>query len=480
MHFLESGDEAANALQIERARVFRELLGPYSRFQFHHPGPVSHYFLAWMEWLFPWVASVYAKHALAQCFLNLLFLVGTLHVYFRAAVEKWHTHLLCLALLLVVTGIGVGMPLMVWGPAMIVLPMALFGISSAVFAGGRAAALLPMVIGAVFAIHNHVGALSLLGPVGLASGIMFFRNGGKGDFQSARIPLLVGGLFLALTSIPPVVEQFTDGGGNLGRLFRFVLFGGAAHRFDKSVLFIAGYFAKPAAKLLPIPGIAVALVVVGLALRQWREGGPFEKRTLIVALVAFGAAILGAVRVTGSFGDFLFWMFLPFVAVFYTCAAVTLIGLFRRINLGARIGPFPGQTILIRTVAAVLVFATALTVYRVEKYTYDDTAEKLSGFLARKVKDPGAVYRLEWKAAGDDLGQWVFAAGLLLILDRAGNRACVPAEWEFMFPRDFSCKNQNVSHRLLFRTIDNVPEAREASDRISFRRTEMIVSRELK
>lgn len=465
MHFLESGDEAANALQIERARHFRELLGPYSRFQFHHPGPVSHYFLAWMESLFPWAASLYAKHALAQSLLNLLFFVSTMHVFYRATTDKWCTYLFALALLLVSTAIGVGMPLMVWGPAMIVLPMALFGISSAVFAGGRARALLPMVVGAVFAVHNHVGALSLLGPVALVSFILFFRNGGVADFKNAKIPLAAAAAFLILTSIPPLIEQFQDGGGNISRLVRFILYGGAAHRFDKSVLFISGYFARPLALNVPIVGLVIAILVIALASRQWKAGG-FEKRVFIISLTAFGAAILGAIRVTGSFGDFLFWMFYPYVAMLYTCALLTLI----RFIPTVRIPRNP-----LRIAAAAAVFLAAITLYRVQQYDYDDTAEKLSAFLHRTTKDRTPVYRLEWKAEGDDLGQWVFAAGLLLIVDRAGGQACVLEPWEFMFPRDFSCKGKSVSHRLVFRTIDNTPEPRESADRISFRRTEMVV-----
>ena len=79
-HLLEQGDLAANALQVERAREFTELLGPYSQHGFHHPGPVSFYFFAGAQSLFGFLPSILARHMLAQFGLNLLCLAGILKV----------------------------------------------------------------------------------------------------------------------------------------------------------------------------------------------------------------------------------------------------------------------------------------------------------------------------------------------------------------------------------------------------------------
>src|SRR5437879_1501793 len=42
----EEGDDAANALQIHRAKSLHELHGNYSRWRFHHPGPAFFYVYA--------------------------------------------------------------------------------------------------------------------------------------------------------------------------------------------------------------------------------------------------------------------------------------------------------------------------------------------------------------------------------------------------------------------------------------------------
>ncbi len=48
----EHDDYAANSLQVLKAKEFRETLGHYCRFQFHHPGPAFFYLFGWGELLF--------------------------------------------------------------------------------------------------------------------------------------------------------------------------------------------------------------------------------------------------------------------------------------------------------------------------------------------------------------------------------------------------------------------------------------------
>jgi len=43
----ETDDYAADSLQIIKAKHFRETVGQYSRYGFHHPGPAFLYVFAW-------------------------------------------------------------------------------------------------------------------------------------------------------------------------------------------------------------------------------------------------------------------------------------------------------------------------------------------------------------------------------------------------------------------------------------------------
>lgn len=80
----EYTDFAANALQVERAKHFRELLGNYSRWGFHHPGPAFFYIFALSEkvlhdWLHL-VPSEMNAHILSMVVLNTAFLFGAIGV----------------------------------------------------------------------------------------------------------------------------------------------------------------------------------------------------------------------------------------------------------------------------------------------------------------------------------------------------------------------------------------------------------------
>src|SRR5215471_288561 len=80
----EYSDYAANAIQIERAKHFRELLGNYSRWAFHHPGPGFMYVFALGERLFhDWFRLVPGEmnsHILTAVLVNLAFLFGTIAI----------------------------------------------------------------------------------------------------------------------------------------------------------------------------------------------------------------------------------------------------------------------------------------------------------------------------------------------------------------------------------------------------------------
>src|ERR1044071_315541 len=52
----ETDDYAADSLQILKAKEFRETVGNYCRFGFHHPGPAFWYVFGWGEMLFHDVA----------------------------------------------------------------------------------------------------------------------------------------------------------------------------------------------------------------------------------------------------------------------------------------------------------------------------------------------------------------------------------------------------------------------------------------
>ena len=85
--YVEYWDSAANSLSIGRAKHFAQFYGPYSRYDFHHPGPAFFYVQAWGEWLFFDVLHVVPSPFQGQLLIHLClmaaFFVGTLRVFSR-------------------------------------------------------------------------------------------------------------------------------------------------------------------------------------------------------------------------------------------------------------------------------------------------------------------------------------------------------------------------------------------------------------
>src|SRR5580693_5029723 len=76
----EVSDLAVNALQVQNAKHFRELLGNYSRWNFHHPGPAAFYMLAAGESVFYDTLPVVPAPLNAEFLTVLVFNTGCLFV----------------------------------------------------------------------------------------------------------------------------------------------------------------------------------------------------------------------------------------------------------------------------------------------------------------------------------------------------------------------------------------------------------------
>ena len=94
--YYEFWDLAANSLAINRAKHFAELYGSYSRWGFHHPGPVFFYVQAFGEWLFydrlHLCPAPFNAQTLANLCVTTSFFVASLAVWSRwvsEPVRRW-------------------------------------------------------------------------------------------------------------------------------------------------------------------------------------------------------------------------------------------------------------------------------------------------------------------------------------------------------------------------------------------------------
>lgn len=161
----ESADDALLTLTTRDAVTGRQLLGPYSRFGWHHPGPSYFYLLSLPTWVWhraptgSWVGAT---------------LIGTACAAATVAAVRWWAGpragwWAAIGTLVVVAGLGPGLLRDPWNPYVVTLPVLFVGVAAAAAAAGARGALpWALVVGSV-AVQTHIStAPVVVGMVGLA------------------------------------------------------------------------------------------------------------------------------------------------------------------------------------------------------------------------------------------------------------------------------------------------------------------------
>jgi hypothetical protein len=193
------------------------LVGAYSRYGWNHPGPLLFYVLA-----LPYrVLGARGYGILAGALIvNGAAVACTGAVLWRRG--RTVGLMLGLAVVLVLArALGAGFLIDPWNPYVIVLPLlAVVALAWAAADGDLWA--LPIAVGlGSFVVQSHVGAaLAVVVPIGVSVCVIVLdarRNRGG----SLKPIALVTTAVAVICWLPPVVQQFQTGGGNLGHLIDF-------------------------------------------------------------------------------------------------------------------------------------------------------------------------------------------------------------------------------------------------------------------
>jgi hypothetical protein len=168
----EWGDEAANALQIRRAKVFHELYGNYSRWRFHHPGPALFYAYAAGEWILADLLKVVPSAVNAHVFTGILIQSG-FFAWMLVVLRRRVAHRLLLPLVLIAAALHFGAVNYnianssfesIWPPHVLLFPFLCFVVACASVAAGYAEEILPSVIAGGILVHGHVAQPLFVAP----------------------------------------------------------------------------------------------------------------------------------------------------------------------------------------------------------------------------------------------------------------------------------------------------------------------------
>ncbi len=469
-HLLFAGDQALIGLDADDASRLDQLVGPYSRYLWSHPGPAWFYLLTPVHWL---AGSTSAGLVAAAAAVNAAFaglLVAVLH--------RRRSPLLTLAVAVLVLGFVLRMPaeffVDVWNPFALLLPTALL-VALAAETAARASLCHLLATAGVgsFLVQTHVGTLPLVGLVTLSAALGValpaVRGAAPGAAPGARSrrqerrriahprrAALLGGV-LALMWLPPAVQQLTaaPGKGNVGLLvtfFRHPPGDAMGHPLREAVtavgrvLAMAPYGRGPGAMEMDLSvlprSVAVALLaqVVGalvLVVAGRRLGTARALWTGVLVLVSLAAAVVAAHSATGP----LYWYLVVWVSVLPLASAIGYADLAagllaarrssRPAREPARGSPRSARTAPVRLLAAgvagsvlALVAGTSLSLARATTALPDSAGVHAAlPLVTRALDGPDPAPTVTLELDGNEL--WPIVAGLAYDLTEQGYRVLV-------------------------------------------------------
>jgi hypothetical protein len=330
-----TGDHAVLELYTRQAAHGRQLLGPYSRFGFHHPGPV--FFYAAVP-LFRAFGDSFRGITFTAFVLNVIAVALLLRLAGRAGTPGLLAAALSLAGFLAVR--GPSWLFSAWNPSVAALPFGVAVFALAAFAAGASWPLPIAMVATSFAVQTHLGtapallaaiavtALTLLPPVRGWLGLPP-RHGRRRLVAACAVSFALAVLLWWL----PVAEQFAPGGGNLSHIAGFARYGAEPHALSEAVGVVGrnatGWVAganDEAPVLLAVPALLAGSV---LAWALARRHQPFSTALALLSAAGLAAAVVSALRAAGPLHGYLFrWAALLGIAV-----AVSLAG-----AVGGRLG----------------------------------------------------------------------------------------------------------------------------------------------
>ncbi len=447
----EGGDFAANSLQVYHAKMFRELLGNYSRWQFHHPGPVYFYLFAAGEYLFYDLLHIVPAPANAQfltvLLVNTALLFGSIEIFARHFSSALFRPLALGAAVLLIFEVNHAQPgsalVSLWMPHVALFAFLFFASACASVAAGRIGHLPLVALGAMLLVHLHMaqflfaGVMSLGACAALAAGRRDFRQHARTIALSAGIVILFLapiGLELVLHKpnnldyLRAYLEKYPNPNQGIAVAARYLLgFLTFSPDIDRRVYAPASGLAAQAAAnplvvaywLLFAAGLCMA---VAMAVRCPKLLSRFTWIVLAECAVISVLFLYWANRITGemfNFNGFFFY-------------AIHLLGLFL---IAGTVSSWqatfrPGLRRWCRLVWAVALLSIVAVA---GEFRNPDQGNPAIQKISEQLRSPD---RYELLFQHDD---WQTAVGVANRLARRRQDFCVTGNWGFMFGYEYVC-----------------------------------------
>ena len=438
------GDEAI--LEAAVRHLGEQLVGPYSRFGFHQPGPSYYYLQAPFYRL---VGGSAAGLFLGAFCINLGAALGTVLVVRRALGEtaaRWAAVLVGV-MLTCFTPALLANP---WNPYVLALPVLLTVVLAAAAGGGSPAAAGGAVVVGSYVVQTHLATAPALAAMGATAGVV-----GAGlvawswestspdpprllrPTQRDGVALGAAAVVLVMMWAPPLVEQATRSPGNLTKLAQFFRAShpesdrGVDHDLGRTTGHVAAELtlvpfghdreAQPTHQGRVAVAVAGVLAAAAVAVAGWRH-----RRATVAALGAISvvgpmAAIWSGTRIVGEVFPYLLVWSSTLLLPGAIGAGTLWLARHRKLVAAAAIGI--GLSLTWTMARHPLVpYATAADV--------GATAHMAGPWLAEH-----GARTVRIRIAQHD--RWPLATGLAVRLEKDGLKTTVDQDWTFLFGDHF-------------------------------------------
>lgn len=454
------GDEASNSLGVFDAKHFNLLLGNFSRWHFHHPGPAYFYFLAAGEFLFHdflrLTPAAFNAQILSSILMSFLFGAGALAIFRRHFRSKAFPALAALMLALVACAVNHSLPDLVlatiWPPGWILINFLFFAAAAMAVAAGDLAMLPALAAGGALLAQGHASQAPFVAVISFgACAAGFRRQAGAGTWRELahrnRTRLIVSAVLVAVVAAPIVLEIWLHDPDNVDAIRHYVWASrGHFNTIPQAVKFCAGFllFTSDTERwaLEPLRGqlmvalgrkwvigfwLATLLLAAAVWLRVRRDGlamSPFVRSALLVIALASVMFFVWSMKLTGEFFAFngLFIYALHIAGLWLLCGILTdtMPDAWNKWSIPAA---------LVALVALVAVNANAF------RSVYPDHP-----MIRRALVRFGEIRPAEVKLQFDH-DRWPFAMGVADGMARAGVPFCVDSQWTYMFGPERVCRD---------------------------------------
>lgn len=349
--YLETGDYAANALQIIDAGHFHDIYGNYSRWGFNHPGPFFFYAYSFGETLFlHWFKLVQSPD---QAHVLIGIIIQSACLAWAAAEFARLTRFINIVVFVAVAAFVLPHTQValssIWPPHVLFGPYFALIVSCVSLGLGNARALIAAVLMTCILCHGHVAQPLMTIPILGVALICYVRHTQSASgrlvqtFFAIRVQLIVSAIIVAIFLIPIIIDLLRCPDCNAYRILNYLHADGEARpNWRQAINYVASFFIfdhtpEVISNIPHIPlitrRVVIALLCTGAlillpgVMRKRIEPRQFlalRMMTLFIA-VAMLLSLIWAKRITGELFEFnAFFIYAILLATYLTICATLL------------------------------------------------------------------------------------------------------------------------------------------------------------